>query len=383
MMQLISLFQEEGYLITFASTAAETTYTEDLKKKDIAVKPILLNDISFDEFVAELNPSAVLFDRFITEEQFGWRIAENCPAALRILDTEDLHFLRKAREDAFKKNQKINLYSATAKRELASILRSDLSLIISEFEMQMLVETFQIPKGLLCYLPFLVKSVSRDKPPFEERQHFISVGNLQHSPNIDAVIFLKNELWPMIQKQLPMAELHLYGAYATKAISALQSNQEGFYIKGWVEDLSVVMQRARVCLAPLRFGAGLKGKLLDAALQGTPSVTTDVGVEGMCGELSFGGIVGTSAKDLIDAAILLYTDRNEWLRAQNAGFNMVENRFQQANFTTSFFHRIEELQRQLQAHRKRYFVGQILQHQSLQATKYLSKWIEEKNKKKN
>ncbi len=381
MMQLITIFQDQGYDITFASTAAETNYSEDLKAKGIAVKSILLNDDSFDEFITDLNPSVVLFDRFITEEQFGWRVTENCAKALRILDTEDLHFLRKAREVAFKNGKGIDLYSETAKRELASILRSDLSLIISEFEMQLLTETFLIPEGLLFYLPFFVNAVSKEGPTFEERQHFIAIGNLQHAPNADAVVFLKKELWPFIRKQLPTVELHIYGAYATKEISALHKDTEGFFIEGWTDDLSEVLQKARVCLAPLRFGAGLKGKLLDAAQCGTPSVTTEVGEEGMCGELSFGGLVGQTNNDLIDAAIQLYTDKDKWLEAQLAGFEMIEKRFQKAHFATSYMDRLEELRKNLVVHRQHHFIGQILQHQSLQSTKYLSKWIHEKNKK--
>src|SRR5690606_37474589 len=118
-----------------------------LEAQNISVKNIQLNDASFDEFIKELNPEIVLFDRYISEEQFGWRVSENCPDVLKILDTEDLHFLRKAREEAVKKEIPVyeaNLFSETAKRELASILRCDLSLIISEYEMELLQNTFHI-----------------------------------------------------------------------------------------------------------------------------------------------------------------------------------------------------------------------------------------------
>ena len=91
-MQLIGLFREASYQITFASTAAVSDKTVDLGAQEILVKSILLNDASFDEFIKKLNPSIVLFDRYITEEQFGWRVSEICPNALKILDTEDLHF---------------------------------------------------------------------------------------------------------------------------------------------------------------------------------------------------------------------------------------------------------------------------------------------------
>ena len=103
MMQLLNLFLEDKYDVTFASTAAVSERSATFKTQNIPVKNILLNDSSFDVFVKELNPEIVIFDRYITEEQFGWRISESCPNALKILDTEDLHFLRKAREEAVRK----------------------------------------------------------------------------------------------------------------------------------------------------------------------------------------------------------------------------------------------------------------------------------------
>ena len=94
----------------------------------------------------ELQPDVVVYDRFMIEEQFGWRVRENCKQAIQILDTEDLHFVRKAREKAFKKQQEVNYHTDEMIREVASILRCDLSLIISEVEMEMLQREFNIPE---------------------------------------------------------------------------------------------------------------------------------------------------------------------------------------------------------------------------------------------
>ena len=98
MMQLISIFKENGFEITFASAAQDSDFMIDLAEFGVIKRSIELNSSSFDDFIKELNPDVVLFDRFMIEEQFGWRVIENCPKAIRILDTEDLHFLRKARE---------------------------------------------------------------------------------------------------------------------------------------------------------------------------------------------------------------------------------------------------------------------------------------------
>ncbi|QQX75604.1 MULTISPECIES: glycosyltransferase [Aequorivita] len=384
MMQLVELFQEENYQITFASTAAFSEKTENLHAQNISVKNIRLNDASFDEFIKELNPEIVIFDRYITEEQFGWRVSENCPNALKILDTEDLHFLRKAREEAVKNNKPIseaNLFSETAKRELASILRCDLSLIISEYEIELLQNTFKISSEILYYLPFLVETISENTPSFEQRQNFFTIGNLLHAPNVDSVLQLK-QIWPEIKSQLPEAELHIYGAYAPQQILQLNNKKEGFIIKGWAEDVETVMKNYRVQLAPLRFGAGLKGKLLDGMQFGLPSVTTEVGAEGMNGELQIGGSVTTSKEDFINASVKLYSEEKLWNQAQLNGFEIIKQRFQKSLFSEDFKRHIRTLSLKLEKHRQENFIGQIFQHHTLQSTKYLSKWIAEKNSSK-
>lgn len=381
MMQLLQLFQEENYQITFSSTAAVSERTVNLELRNISIKNILLNDASFDEFIKELNPEIVLFDRYISEEQFGWRVSEICPKALKILDTEDLHFLRKARGEAVKMNKPIseaNLFSDTAKREIASILRCDLSLIISEFEMELLQTTFKISSDILYYLPFLVENTSEDVPTFEMRQNFVAIGNLLHAPNVDAVLQLK-KLWPEIKKQLPAAEVHIYGAYAPQQISQLHNKKEGFLIKGWAEDLEIILKQYRLQLAYIRFGAGLKGKLVDAMRFGLPSITTQVGAEGLCGNLPFGGEITSSTDDFITMTVRLYSEEKTWQEAQQNGFKIIENRFQKHLFSEEFKKQIRGLFQNLETHRQRNFIGQVLQQQSLQATKYMSKWIEAKN----
>ncbi|RMA58502.1 glycosyltransferase [Ulvibacter antarcticus] len=382
MMQILSLFSEDKFKITFVSTARASERTVDLSMLGIQTEKVVLNSDSFDVFVSQLKPTVVLFDRYITEEQFGWRVAEHCPDALRILDTEDLHFLRKARQEAIKNNKDVaeaNLFSETAKRELASILRSDLSLIISEVEMELLQDTFRVPKEILHYLPLWVETSSEEKThrelPFEERRDFYTIGNLFHAPNVDAVLFLKKEIWPLIRKQLPDAQIHIYGEYAPQRIKELHAEKEGFLIKGWVEDASQVVSNAKVCLAPLRFGAGLKGKLLQAMTYGTPSVTTPIGAEGINGQYPYGGSIAESVPDFVEASVSLYMQKENWLKAQQNGYEIVRQRFQKESFSEAFKEKIKSLLLTINQHRKAHFLGQILVHQSLQSTKYMSKWI--------
>ena len=195
-MQLIDFFIEELFEVHFASTAMETAYSYALEKKGLLVYQIKLNDSEFDSWIADLNPTLVVFDRFVTEEQFSWRIKENCVQALRILDSEDLHFLREARRMALNNSQSADfrdhLNNDIARREISSIYRSDLTLIISEFEYELLTEEFKISDDLLQYLPFMMGNSgmaskrAQEVPDFSSRSDYMSIGNWKHGPNKDA-----------------------------------------------------------------------------------------------------------------------------------------------------------------------------------------------------
>ena len=389
MLQLISIFKEQGFEVTFASPAMDSDYMVDLNSLGVKKKSIALNCSSFDVFVKELNPSIVLFDRFMIEEQFGWRVAENCPNALRLLDTEDLHCLRLARQKAFKENRPFStddlLEEDVAKREIASILRCDVSLMISEYEMELLQTVFKIDSKILYYLPLLLEpiedSMIQKSPSFEERNNFVFIGNFLHEPNWNAVQYLKETIWPLIRKQLPEAVLHIYGAYPSQKVLQLHQPKQGFYIMGRADDAQEVVKNARVVLAPLRFGAGIKGKLLEAMQCGTPSVTTTIGAESMCGDLPWSGFVTDNPQVFADKAIELYQEKLLWLKAQKNGFEIVEKRYLKSVFENDFVEHILETQTHLKQHRLHNFMGSMLQHHTLTSTKYMSRWIEEKNRK--
>ncbi len=382
MIQLMDLFLAQNYQITFLSTASISENSFDLSSKNIQFQNILLNDNSFDELIKNLNPEIVIFDRFTTEEQFGWRVSEQVPNVVKILDTEDLHFLRNAREKAFKQNKILensDLINDVFKREMASILRCDLSLIISEFEMNLLIEKFKIDENILFYLPLFAEA-KKSETSFSERKNFISIGNFFHEPNWHTVLQLK-KLWKDIKKQLPEVEIHIYGAYATEKVFQLHNEKEGFIIKGRAENVESVFSQAKVLLAPIPFGAGIKGKLLESMQFGLPNVTSAVGAEAMQGNHDWNGFITDNETEIIEKAVLLYQDENLWQKSQENGFNIIENRFKKELFEPNFIHKIQEISENLESHRNQNFLGQILQHHTLQSTKYLSKWIEEKNKK--
>lgn len=386
MLQLIEQFSLRGYDITFASPAQKSDKAIDLSSQGINEVSIELNSSSFDEFIKELQPNFVLFDRFMMEEQFGWRVAENCPNAIRILDTEDLHSLRKVRHEQLKKGKPFStddlLTSDIAKREIASILRCDLSLIISSFEMELLKSVFKIDENLLLHLPFLLDKIDEDemlkRVQYDKREHFIFVGNFLHAPNVDAVLQLKL-LWKDIRKQLPKVELHIYGAYATQQINQLHNEKDGFVIKGFAENIQEKVEQARIVLAPIRFGAGIKGKLTEAMICGTPSVTTKIGAEGMHNNLPWNGFV-CELDEFVEKAVELYSNKKLWESSQQKGIDIINQLYDKVILGERFIQRIKQIEENLHEYRKQNFLGNLLQYQTLNSTKYMSRWIEEKNK---
>ena len=389
MQQLIELFLKQNYKVTFASASQKNEKSISLNFLGVEEVSIELNNISFDDFVKKLNPTMVVFDRFMMEEQFGWRVAENCPNAIRILDTEDLHFLRKTRHQQLKKGAKFTtaalLKSDDAKREIASILRCDVSLIISTYEMKLLKSVFKIDEKILYYLPFLLDKIDEQQIEnwkyFEERRHFVFIGNFFHKPNVDAVLSLKNEIWSKIRAVFPEVEIHIYGAYSNQQIHQLHNKKEGFIIKGFAENTKEVVEKAKVVLAPLRFGAGIKGKLTEAMICGTPSITTSIGAEGMHNFLSWNGFIEDDFSEFSTKAIQLYSDEKIWKNAQKKGVEIINQIYDKEKLEQPFINQLNEIQDNLETHRTQNFLGSLLQHQTLQATKYMSKWIEEKNSK--
>lgn len=387
MLQLIELFLKQGWKITFASAASDSEFMFDVTNLGVKKVAIAINDSGFDEFVKALNPTIVLFDRFMVEEQFGWRVAEQCPNALRMLDTIDLHSLRIARQKATKEQTEFHLddlFSDTAKREIASILRCDIALLISEVEMELLQKHYKIDSSLIYYLPFLVDAIGEQMTQswlsFEERKDFIFIGNFLHEPNWSAVQYIKETIWPIIKDELPEASMQIYGAYPSQKVLQLHNPKERFLVLGRAENAFDVVSKARVVLAPLQFGAGAKGKLIEAMQCGTPSVTTTVGAESMNGDLAWSGSIADDPAAIAKAAMELYQDKKLWKQAQQNGVAIVNQRYEKSLFENDFIAHLLSVQNNLAPHRNANFIGAILLHHTTASTKYMSRWIEAKNR---
>lgn len=379
MMQLINLV-EVSYQVHFASTAEINIHQQE-HLPHVSCHSIQLNSDSFQEFIQQLQPSVVIYDRFMTEEQFSWRVREVDSKIIHVLDTEDLHSLRAFRKLNFNPNELNSDFSYDrmieldlTRRELASIYRCDLSLIISDFEINLLKRQFQIPDYQLFYLPIFLTSqqVNQSDLPI----HFFSVGNFKHAPNLTACRLLISKIWPELKQRLPKANLFLYGAYSTQEVNQWHKPKEGVFVKGNEADLSNIFNSQGILLAPLQFGAGIKGKILDAIQFKVPFITSKIGLEGI--PIERNKTLASSISDFILKAEEMYVNFNEFEKVEFPNLSSWDFDYKQEELLLQ----LVDFHSNIERFRRRNIVGNLMANEHVKATKYLSKWISAKNQGK-
>ena len=364
------------------------------------------------------NLKAVIFDRFFSEEAYSFHFHKHVPNVLRILDMQDMHSLRMHRKIIVDRNDKLLHTSQLTKhlmeevtdnipfidnnesfqkstslliRELASIHRSDLVLVCSPYELKLLRDHYGIPSHKLALATFFTKPrddsdvdlTDNESPtslPFESRHDFVSIGGFKHEPNIDQTLLLKNEIWPKIREVLPETKLKVYGAYPPLRIQQLHDVKTGFLVKGHVDNLDTVFKNSRVLLAPLRFGAGIKGKIVDAWRYDCPVVTTPIGAEGMnlTEEGQWGGLVASDSIEFIESSIDLYSNNQLWSTCSSETKVLLKHSFDAERNFGQLCHDLNNSWEQRDENRKRDFTSAIIWHDSNRCTEYFSKWIEQK-----
>ncbi len=389
MLGLLTAFSGGGWDITFLSAAADSAHMANLTECGIATQRINVNCSKFDALIATLAPDVVIFDRFMTEEQFSWRVRQHCPGALRVLNTEDLHSLRHARQQISKgkteppKNPTMPFNDDMVQREVAAIIRSDLTLVISQSEYTLLTEQFAISPTQLLVQPLMIAPLAAVSTDESARNGFTFIGNFRHAPNWDALLYLKETLWPKIRAALPHASLFVYGAYPGKKVTNLHNAKNGFLIEGWAPDARIALSRHRVMLAPLRFGAGVKGKLVTAMQCQLPSITTAIGAEGIASDDAWPGAVTDNEDEFVSQSVFYYENAAARQQAVEKGNIIIARQFDTKTHQYALTATISNLLERLEAHRASLFYQQLLWHQNLRATQYMSQWIEAKNAKNN
>lgn len=238
---LIESFQQRGYTVSYASPSTPNHHTDLIQSSGVQVFECPPNnEASIKAVLTAAQPAVVIFDRFYAEEMFSFHVKDLLPNALRILDMQDVHFLREGRQQLVKNNASMadilacrpDTTSAACLRELASIYRCDLTLVCSPVELRMLQQHYNVPSNRLVLAPlFAPPSPHLASPrPWTQRSNFLMIGNFRHPPNFDSVRWACREIWPSLRKAIqavtprePPPELHLYGSYAPQAASELNN----------------------------------------------------------------------------------------------------------------------------------------------------------------
>lgn len=245
------------------------------------------------------------------------------PKAKLLFDTVDLHFLREQRAAEHTHNAALaHQAKISQEREFAIIRACDATFVVSTVEHQLL--TRQLPGANVLLLPNMHEVKGR-KQAFPDRHALVFVGGFGHPPNEDAVRWLAGEIYPKIRAQRPDIELHLIGDMPDSVRRQLQGN--GITAHGRVDDLSPWMDNCRIALAPLRYGAGVKGKVNTAMSYGLPVVATGIAAEGMYLHDGENILLGNDADAFAAAVLRLYDDEALWTRLSDASLENVRRHF--------------------------------------------------------
>lgn len=266
-------------------------------------------------------------------------IQETVPDALVIFHAPDLYFLREGRAAELSKDpQQIKTAEDTRRRELAMMNACDHIVLVSAAEVPVLAA--YIPRGKISVFPALYSAVSVNPPGFAARQHLFFLGGFKHTPNIDAVKWFVSHVWPRVHAALPDAEFHIVGAEAPEDVLAL-AEVPGVRHIGYVADLEPVLASYRLSVAPLLYGAGIKGKLGASLGAGVPSVCTTIAAEGMAIVDGLHALIRDEPQAFADAVIGLYCDEELWQGLSQNGRILVRENFSDSANRSSFLRVLE------------------------------------------
>ncbi|CAH0493385.1 unnamed protein product [Peronospora farinosa] len=392
---IIRVLQERGFHVLCVAPSRLNDHTARLEEEDgVSCIQADANTDAFQKLLLETMPQLVIFDRFIAEEMYGWQAKKYSPEALRVLDLQDLHFVRRAREFAVTKygttledtldGARLNIspVEKLAIRELASIHRSDLTLYVSDFERDLLISRFQVPDVSLHRCDFFYPQIQTSNlRAFGDRKDIAFIGSFKHSPNVDAVEWTKKTILPMFRSIGGDAEVHVYGSYGkTKRFAKLDDPKQGFFMKGFARDAHETLSQYRLSIAPLRFGAGIKGKIADSWFVGTPCVSTSIGAEGMISETTpWGGSIANDPRAFAREMLQLYDDELRWTCAKDAGVAACSTRYDWSRNADSLMECVERALNEKKSLREQNWMGRILWSEKFRATEYMSRYIRMKN----
>lgn len=267
--------------------------------------------------------TAIVCRHYVARE-FLPLLRRHAPHARIVFDTVDLHFVRERRGAELAGDTRLLRASErTRELELAVIRQCDATLVVSEAERDLL--RAEAPQARVEVLSNL-HEVAGPGLPFAQRHDLVFVGGFRHPPNVDAVRWFASEVFPRIREQLPQVTFHCIGGDVPPEIAAL-AGQSGIEVHGHLPDIRPYMDGARVALAPLRYGAGVKGKVNLSMAHGQPVVATNCAVEGMHLRPGEDVLVADDAEAFAQAVVSLHQDETLWRTLSVNGLRNVEQHF--------------------------------------------------------
>ncbi|MDI9238895.1 glycosyltransferase [Lysobacter sp. LF1] len=327
LVNLMRLLGEEGAQVTFvpADLNHAGAHTQRLQQQGVQAwyAPF------FGTPAAWLREHGARFDTVLVCRHYVLRewlplLRRHAPQARVVFDTVDLHYLRERRGAEIAQDASLARTSErTRSLELDMIARADTTLVVSDVERTLLAQDAPDARVEILSNLHQVHGSGRD---FAERRDLVFVGGFRHPPNVDAARWFASAVFPRIRARLPDVRFHCIGSDPTPEITAL-SAQPGVEVHGHVPDLSPYMEGARIAVAPLRFGAGVKGKVNLSMAHGQPVVATACAVEGMHLRDGEDVLVATDADAFADAVVRLYSDEALWRQLAQRGLDNVQRHF--------------------------------------------------------
>lgn len=324
----MTVLRDFGFRITFipdSNFLRDGRHCEALQKQGIEViyTPYVTN--VRDVLESEPGFDVVFLCRAHIVAKYLTMAREVAPRAKVIFYTVDLHFLREEREARISGDKRQIAAAKTSRlTELASVSDADATIVHSSAEQELLARA---APGATVLLQPLMRAIPAElnAPGPEGRQDIVFVGTYQHPPNVDAATFFAREVWPLVRPRLPGARFLIVGSALTPEVSALAG--DGVEVLGFVQDLGPLLDACRVSVAPLRFGAGLKGKVATALQAGLPTVASSVAAEGVALEHGRDILLADTAEDIAEAVVRLYTDDDLWRSLAANGFAFARQEF--------------------------------------------------------
>jgi GT2 family glycosyltransferase/glycosyltransferase involved in cell wall biosynthesis len=239
-----------------------------------------------------------------------------------IFDTVDLHFLRLERLAELEDDSAIAARAkATRERELETMRKADATIVLSRIE-QELIE--RLAPEIACHRIPIVRDIpGRQGIGFNDRRDIAFLGGFGHPPNLDAVRYFLSEIWPLVHTRLPDCRFVIAGSRMPEELT--RGHWPGVEIAGFVEDLSTFFARCRLTVAPLRYGAGLKGKVVSSLSHGVPVVGTGIATEGSGLQNGRELLVADDPAQFADCIVRAYSDRALWTGLSDRGIEFCES----------------------------------------------------------